>query len=483
MSDDYRDSPYAVDPSGRYVAVAAARGHGAILDLQSGRTRALCGKPESIDLLSFSPNGKHLVVGRERHFRSENPRHHHQSGYEFEVWNTRDGRTLGNVVAAGGFAGSMRVLWAPDSSAFIWMKDLGGGGLVPIAADSTPSATRSVDSHDSASVVFSADRPLFFLAGSIIDRSGLSLWNLGGEPRGSTEQVNLEWATFVKGGSALVVSLSPDLSFPPAKADRQVQIFDIDAQEKLVKPGKVFDAPAFDWSLLKGATLRADVEAPVLRAAPDQTQQTLPCKSKSTDFKSGVGICTLENAAPVLFDSGSRLAVGELLNWSFGAADSDYLISPDGRTLVLFAYSGRVTAWDLATRTLKWNLPGRPRPDTSFSADGKRLLLPSYIDKPVLIVDADTGATITTLATAGHASVFWFDAAGRQVILKEGAGRQGVRLTLWNVESADKQKALHSLELDSQETAEYAQDLEALRLSPNRETLLEMARRRLRRCD
>ena len=475
MGDLDRNGRYAVDPGGHYVAVAAAQGLGAFMDIQSGRTTALCGRPEPIDKLSFSPDGRHLLVGRERHFKAESPEFLYQTRYEFEVWNTQAGRAMGNVVAADGSAASMSH-WAPDSSALILTK-FGGGQvtLVTIGADSVPSASRNLGFRGAEDITFSADRPLL-----LIGDGELSLWNLAGEPLGSTERVDVEWKSLSKGGSALVVALKPSYLKFPNMADPQVELFDIDAQGRLVKPGKVFDAAGFDWSILKGAALRTSVEAPVLRVGPNRSRQALPCKSATTDFKIGVGVCVLENAAPVLFDASSRQAVGELLNWTFGVAGSDFWFSPDGRTLLLAGSAGRVTAWDVPTRTLKWNLPGIPTLNTRYSTDGKRLLLSSNIDASARIVDAETGATLASLPGSDD-GVVWIDAAGRHAISEE-RGSHGIRLTLWNVESKDEQRAMRSLELDSGESTEYAQDSNALSKSPSSDTLLQMARRRLRRC-
>jgi hypothetical protein len=331
-------------------------------------------------------------------------------------------------------------------------------------------------------IVFSTDRPLFLVTGDLLSESGASLWSLGGESLGSTGPAKVEWAAFTKGGASLVIGLWPDLS-PDVRPNRQIKLFDIDGKNRLIRPGKVFDAAGFDWSLLNGATVptRVSVEAPVVHAGPNQTRQALPCERATGDFKIGVGICVLKNAAPVLFNTGSRDVIGELLQWEFGDAGREIWFSPDGRTLLLAGSQDRVTAWDVATRTLKWNLPGRPTPDTRFSADGKRLLLPSYIDNAVLVVDVATGATLANLTQPNH-NIVWIDTAGKQAIARARTNGSGIRLTYWNVESLDKQKAMRSLEVASHERTEYEQDTQTLNKSPSTNTLLEIARRRLRRC-
>ena len=55
-----------------------------------------------------------------------------------------------------------------------------------------------------------------------------------------------------------------------------LQALNIDAGNRLIKPGKVFDYDSFDWSLLTGAELRLRDRAPIVRVEPNQTRQALP---------------------------------------------------------------------------------------------------------------------------------------------------------------------------------------------------------------
>ena len=429
---------YAVDPQGRYIAVAAARGHSAMMDLQSGRTTTLCGKPESISELSFSPDGRYLLVGRERLFKDARGRAY-QPRYEtqYDLWNTHDGRVQGTVAALGR---SARAQWAPNSSAFVSAAAFEGEPvLVRIGPEG---ATPPVSLKGTGGFVFSADKPLF-LSGIGTSPSRVSLWGLSGEFLGATEAVVVNWTAFEKGGAAVAMGHLSNLSRYPLNLralQYQVDVVGIDAQGRLARTRKVVDADIYDWSRLKGAPLGTKIDAPFVRAAGDQTKRKLECRSATADLRVGIGICVREGAPPVLFDAGTLQELAPLLPWNFDTARLDFLFSQDGKIVVLTNDLGSVAAWDVTTREpAKLNLPpGSPN------------------------------------------RVEWIDSTGSVAILYNRGDRGGTRLTQWDV---GKEHALRTLEIDMKERQEFEQDSNKMRASPTPDEVLKIARRRLRRCN
>jgi WD40 repeat protein len=299
---------------------------------------------------------------------------------------------------------------------------------------------------------FSGDKNWFLIAGGSANETGVSVWSRTGEFIGETEPVKAEWVVFAKSRAAVVVGLTPRdtggawafwLGNRPSPADapkHEIEVFDIDALGNLAQKGRVSAAAAFDWSLLKGAELRTRIDADIFSAAPDQSKQKLPCGGVRADFRVGFGICERTNQPPVLFDVGTRNAIGELTPWT-GGPGGNMVFSREGTTLMLSSTTepNTVAAWDIPSRKAKQRVPPK---------------WPPY-------------------------SVEWIDTTGSRAILSS-SNDGSFQLTLWDV---DNNEAVRVLEIDAMEVAEFGQDSNAMSASPTSETLLQIARRRLRRCE
>lgn len=468
--------PYAVDPRGGLVAIAGRHGQGVLMDLNSGRTTHLCGSPEPIGLLSFSPNSNYLLTARFHHSR------HTESIsrpiWEYQLWDTRAGAPMGSAFVEWG---AEAVKWSPDSSMFLAFQML-KTYRVRIGPAGTLTATEQPTNRGSErgdGVVFSEDLPLFLTHSSIGSSGGVSLWDYGGNQLWSSEPVSVEWAAFRDHGSRVVIARWN------LGGGNQFEILRLDAKGRPTGPSTLVAASQFDYRMLAGPRLPYSPRF-TLGSSLDENNPSVighyGCRRVVADFDVGLALCTQDKVAPILFDVATLRPAGVLKGWAFGDVGEDPVFSPDGGTLVVISDRG-LTAWDTATRELRWKVAASAR-TYGFSTNGKRVVPATHREGvPLVFLDAQTGKTIGALSTKSWGTTVWVNHDGTRVITAE-AVRPGERgneaLVLWDV---DRSAELRRIELVSVDKAEEERDLAAIKGSPGVPELLEVARRRLRVCE
>src|SRR5271165_2460787 len=181
--DTIGPGPHAVNTRGDLVALAGRHGQGVLMDLNSGHTTQLCGSPEPIGLLSFSPDSKYLLTARFYHTPTK------ESGYrpiwEYQLWDTTAGVSLGSAQVEWF---PKEVIWAPDSSMFLalQMEKTYRVNIEPLGrlrATEQPIKGNVSRGHG---ILFSEDQRLFLTYGHV-NTDGVSLWDYDGNELWSSE--------------------------------------------------------------------------------------------------------------------------------------------------------------------------------------------------------------------------------------------------------------------------------------------------------
>jgi WD40 repeat protein len=449
------------------------------MDLNSQRTTPLCGSPEPIDVLSFSPDNRYLLTARFHHRLDEGFRH--DRIWEYQLWDATVGVPLGSAQVDG----EPRALtWAPDSSMFlaiqlerVYRVNIGPTGDLR----ATPQPSKGFH-RQGEGIVFSADHRLFLTYGGISSRTSVSLWDYEGNEMWSSEPA--DWAAFANHGSQVVIAQSPGLT-PGKILHYQFEIFDLGAKGGPVGPPRVVPASQFDYRILTGAQL-PDLQFTLgasLRAENPSLIVEYGCAYLIANFDVGLVLCAQDKVAPILFDVSTRKPKGVLTAWSFGNVEGVPVFSPDGKMLLVASRAGPLTAWDTTTRDLRWKRAAYSS-NYQFSADGKRILL-STSDKCDTAIDTQTGNIIGTIPMRPSCSLVWVNPTATRLMTNEAAHGgdlldKSAVLVLWDV---DHSIELQRIELSSEDRAEEDRDIAALKATPSVPILLEIAHRRLRACN
>lgn len=468
---------FAVDTTGNLVAVAGRHGQGVLVDLNSGKMTQLCGSPEPLGELSFSPNSRYLLTTRYHHKLGEIssagdriPRYAH----EYQLWDTTAGTPLGSAVVEGT---PFRVRWSPNSSMFVVFQNLASGAGQAYRMSIGPSGTLNAieqpalpDSVYDLDILFSKDRQLFLMYSRFL--AGASLWDYHGNKLWSSPEGRVQLAAFRNRTSGVIVVLRPDV-----KEREEIETLDIDP---LGRPGR--SAKAFwsevDYHTFIGSQLPRPwygLDSKDVSAVGGHT-----CTALSVNLDVGLALCSQDKSAPMLFDNLAHKPLGDLKEWAFEDVKGGPALSSDGKTLVIASGLHWLTAWNTTTRELQW----KQKADLvtpEFSADGKRILLRFYTSPNYgSVLDAQTGKTISNIP---QGPLIWINRSATRLMVPQGSpfsDSNPETLVLWDV---DRSTELRRFGLSMWDKGEEDRDRASLKGSPSLSVLLEIAHRRLRACD
>ncbi len=429
--DDYT-SEFADTPSG----------HGAVIDLASGRTTPLAfqdyGDPPA-QTLDLSPDGATAATthidGTVRLFRRASgadlkaPPKPGSEGAEILAKQARftpDGKALAVLYDDGAIRfvdpGSGKLLRklkpAVPIEAFVFvgadallaidrdrraeLLNLGAGKALPTLADGAPP---KVDEAENQGVAASRDGKLLAAWNA---RLGLRVWTRsGGEPiwRSPPEAGQVDAATFAPDGSAIAFSIGAELEVVTLPEGKLVYA---------KAPGSGLRALDFEAD---SSTFISFDEAGVIRrwdagAGRLLSRLVLPAEGSLSAFDGRVAVVADPDKGAQVFDavSGAKLAAVK------GASTIQALaLSPDDRVLALAdrqTTKGSDTVYGVTLYGLPDGKPLKTLPDTpdtpnalAFSADGKALIV-GYQPSRARIFDANSGKMLANTETADKADIY-----------------------------------------------------------------------------
>jgi WD40 repeat protein len=488
-------SLFAVNTTGNLIALAGGHGQGVVVDLKSGTITNLCGSPERIGFLSFSPNSRYLLIARH---------HHHYRAYlseltelpvdEYQLWDTVAASPLGSAVVNGT---PLKVRWAPNSSMFIALQDVqsvpevgGQAYRMSIGPSGSLTAVEQAilpDSIDKLDIVFSKDRQLFLMYSRFL--AGASLWDYHGNKLWSSSQrAGVDLAAFRNHSSRVVIGLM--LSGQTVNTwERGFEVVDLGPSGRVTGPSNVYSPEQFDYSILgsKGATNDCNHDCGYnigrsLRAKNPDLLGEHGCGYETADLAAGLVFCAVDKTAGYLFDVATQKSMGALERWMIKDTPFDATFARGGKILVVFRTAGeQIAGWDTSTRNLLWS-KSLGVSSLTVSPDGERILVyPWPIDSSSkrIAIDPQTGHTVGTTSSLGE--IEWVNRSATRLMTSELAGsslKQILRLLDFDHSAEPRQ-----FELMTADKAELEQDMKTLKENPSIAQLLVIARRRLRACD
>lgn len=465
--DNKSSGSFAVNRDGNLVAVASEHGQGVLVDLHSGRMTQLCGSPEPIGVLSFSPNSRYLLLTRYHHrLPGEN-----RFASEYQLWDTIAGVPVSSTQVEGR---PWRVRWSPDSSLFVDLQQtrayrVSVGSQGRLTAVEQSMQDELVYDQD---VVFSEDRPLFVTYSFVLE-SGVSLWDFQGNKLWSSKVGRVFEIAFRNQSSRLLIVLRPIL-----KDLEEIESLDIDTNGRPTNTLKAVSWADADYPTLSGGQLRYPWH--LLDKKDSGIIGERSCSALSVNLDAGLALCARDKSAPMLFDIAAHKPVGALKEWAFEDVVGPPALSSDRKTLVIASGLNWLTAWDTTTLELRWKQKAQ-LVTPEFSADGKRILLRGYTTSIYqAVLDAQTGRTIGAIP---HGPLVWIDRSATRLMVPQGSPfseSTPETLVVWDV---DHSAELHRFGLSAVDKAEKDRDETGLKASPNLDLLLEVAHRRLRACD
>ena len=306
-----------VDPSGKYLAFASGDGQSFVLNIQSGERTEICGQPERIIGLQFSPSGALLLA---------------KSSWVTQIWDIGARRKAGTVdgLPPGRFEQDSGVWFSADekrlvtfgfdSRANLW--ELPGGRRIAEMEETSGGVENRVifDPLHPAVLVFEGSGMAINVTGIWNTQNGRRLWAL------SRENSHFEWAAY-RGSKMIAFTSSGVPNFNVA-----FQVFDIGADGT---PGnqKNWTIDDFDYGQLAGGPLgdlflRESIGRVLVRKYPKSVQ----CRDAYAHATSNGDAFVCSNystsEAPILYDLAHRSPIGVFKDWNFSNS-SDSIFSPD----------------------------------------------------------------------------------------------------------------------------------------------------------
>jgi WD40 repeat protein len=487
------DAPIDLDGRGRFAAAASRQGGGILADFQTNTRTALCGSPEPIKILSFSPDGNWLLAMRyvrRRPSRDGRYLDDDSSIWQLELWSTRAARPAHSISAVLSSLGPRGIAWAPDSTMFLVLPEDEPDGLrVSVDATGNMAAARQELVGVDGGIEFAGRARRFVTYPSLVGSDPVTLWDFAGGKLWSATLEGVKWVTFRNQDRTLIV----ERQRPEGRGfETEFKIVDLDESGKALREPLAPES-SFDYALLAGGPLPFDpnssLGARLARKNPG-VLGTYGCNSIIGDPVGRVAVCFQDKREPILFDIASQAVRGSLAPWGFSMVRGYPTFSPDGSLLAAGASdftaavaSDWTTVWSVATRRLLWKKQADGY-SVRFSGDGKRLFVKGVADdaaSDVCVFDARSGVEIPPLPAPGK--LLWTNEHGTQAITLKHARpgrRDGGTLLRWDV---DRKKVLASVGMDAADEAEEKADTAVLEHSPTAAQLLDIARRRLRACE
>ncbi len=459
----------AVGPRGQQVAIASGAGDARYFDITKQAEFSICGYPEPVDTVKFSTEGKYLVTARPDGSKTR----------VVQIWDASRGIQTG-VSEINRGPGIFKLWISPDSGRLLvyW------GDPLYIVEMPTGRILTSVklEGEDLTQVTFDPHHRTFLTeinrGGHKVTRifdvdSGSNLWTHSGN-------LEFEWFDYVSASKLLAYleggPTTQDEKGFKIRPGRAFGAFPLDARGAPAPPHS-FTVDEFDYSELTGASIKFLQAGKSFGQALKRQYPAARCDSynQPVNATGELFLCfdSGKSDAPVLFELGSRRALGPLQDWHFGNPHFGFF-SPDSSLLEIHSsvYANNsvtdvMTLWDRSTRRFLWKREGYDEP-TEFSADGGRL----FLSLSHRVFNARSGEALKSIR---RGNVLWMNKDGNLVVVQDDNV-----VFLWDV---DEGKELRSIDITTPDIQANRQALELLNSGAySVDDLLAIARREQHGC-